>query len=102
MKFKGKAVLLLVPNFLLTYLPFIDHIRVGPSFVDSDDCKSYVFLRECLLTSSVSSSVDVSELEAQEVHPLEIPGSSNKKKAYCVFYGRLTGVFLSWCVLSSD
>lgn len=52
MKFKGKAVLLFVLNFLLTYLPFIDHIRVGPSFVDGDDCKSYVFLRECLPTSS--------------------------------------------------
>ena len=46
---------------------------------------------------TVSSSVDVSELEAQKV-----PESTSKKKAYCVFYGQSTGVFLSWYVLSSD
>ena len=51
---------------------------------------------------TVSSSVKVRVSDIEEVHPLEIPGSTGKKKAYCVFYGRLTGVFLSWCILSSD
>ena len=53
MIFKGKAVMLLVLNFLLTYLPFIDHVRVGSSFTDAKDRKGYdVFFRECLLTPS--------------------------------------------------
>ena len=42
---------------------------------------------------TVSSSVKVRVSDIEEVHPLEIPGSTGKKKAYCVFYGRLTGVF---------
>ena len=55
--FTGKAVLLLFLNFLLTCLPFIDHIRVGPSFGDNDDRKGYVFLSEHLLPHSVLLSL---------------------------------------------
>ena len=49
MMFTGKAVLLLSFNLLLTCLPFIDHIRVGPSFTDDVKRKVYVSLENVYL-----------------------------------------------------
>jgi hypothetical protein len=46
----------------------------------------------------LSSSVDAFDFEESEDNPSMMLESTSKKKAYCVFYGRLTGVFLTWCV----
>jgi hypothetical protein len=46
----------------------------------------------------LSSSIDVFDFEESEDNPSVMLESTSKKKAYCVFYGRLTGVFLTWCV----
>ncbi|KAF8961318.1 hypothetical protein BDZ97DRAFT_1760056 [Flammula alnicola] len=75
----------------------IDQIRVGPTYpVPDQNAIPPSNVVDISDSEDFSDGEDTSDVEVGAEHPLAILGARNKKKAYCVFYGRSTGVFLTW------